>query len=238
MKYSLLRSSASLFLALGLITFSSVMFAAEPAPGIATSETTVTAITSATPAVSPVSATNSTASMPQTLAKAAFKAEGGLDIVKTMRDDGIYLEAHNKAGKKIWESANLGTEDKNFLIGGASNTLAVVDFDKDGKEEVLTAAFYGPDASGLYIYRFVDAKTGFVPIPNSAGTEESKRDFFVSDVRQESGEDMVINPDGTVRVMGKIYSEKGENPPESGFYYFELKGNTFELKKTEKVKGQ
>ncbi|MBF0501775.1 MAG: hypothetical protein HQM09_16680 [Candidatus Riflebacteria bacterium] len=172
------------------------------------------------------------------LARATLKsATGNIDIIKIQHDDGIYLEATATPGKKFWTSDNLGSEDKNFIIGGASATLAIRDIDGDGRDEIVTAAFYGPDASGLYVYRFMDMKTGFVPIANYSDTGDSEMNFFVSDIRQESGEDMVINNDGTVRIMGKIYSDNGNTPPMPGYYYYKLKDARYRLFKTEKIPG-
>jgi len=161
-----------------------------------------------------------------------------LTIRKELRADGIYLAAVDAAGKQVWESANLGSEDKKFVIDKQASTLIAKDLTGDGSPEVITAAYYGP-GSGLYVYTW-DAKAAkFAPIPCVyPKNPDANREYLVADIPQENGEDMLFQSDSNVRIMGKIYPEKETESVVDGFYYFELKNGTFTFLKQEKIPGQ
>ncbi|MDD3148897.1 MAG: hypothetical protein PHD82_16510, partial [Candidatus Riflebacteria bacterium] len=125
--------------------------------------------------------------------------DGTLSIETHLDTNGVTLKILGAEGKEIFASENLGSEDKLFMMGDQATGLATHDFDGDGNPEILVSAFYGPQASGLYVFRYDTAAGKFAPVKflNSTDAELSTENL-VSDIRQENGSDMVVKEDGSL----------------------------------------
>jgi len=157
------------------------------------------------------------------------------EVRKIKNDRGIFVEVYDPAGKKFWTSESLGVEDKKFMLVDKMLGLALKDLDKDGVDEILVSAFIGPQSSGLYVFKYNAKTRGFDAMKSRFPKEDLDRDCLISDVNQESGGDLVVNPDGSAVVLGMIYAENAEEPPVPGLYSFLLKDGVFVHQKTEKL---
>lgn len=156
--------------------------------------------------------------------------EGALTVEKHLDENGVVLKVLGADGKEIFASENLGSEDKLFMMGDKAVGLASHDFDADGNPEILVSAFYGPKASGLYVFRYDAAAGKFAAVKflNPVDAELSTENL-VSDVRHESGDDMVVKEDGSLVALGLIYpSEAGQSPIE-GLYTWKYADGMFNL---------
>lgn len=191
----------------------------------------------------PVAAGSGVEAGAQVLATVSGPLTGAKDAAvtatKQQRDDGIYVVVKDAAGAKLFESENIGTTDKTIDVGtGAEVSLGVKDVTGDGVPELLAAAFYGPQASGMYIWTY-DAKTKkIVPIKNVMAADKPAdkvdRDFFVSDIDQSAGQFAVL-ADNSVRVLGQVFDKDAKNPPVPAYYHFALKNGQYEQIKLEKI---
>ncbi|HNW33930.1 MAG TPA: hypothetical protein PKM25_03290 [Candidatus Ozemobacteraceae bacterium] len=154
-------------------------------------------------------------------------------VLKVKEGESIRLIIQDAAGKKLFESEELGSEEKLFTLGGKALSLALQDVTGDGVPEVLTAAFYGPRASGLFVFTYDAASKTFIPVQCTYPKQDLTRDMLVSDLQQEDGSDMVIGADGTVTMLGLVYPEKEGREPTSAAYIFAFKDGKFVHQKTE-----
>ena len=159
--------------------------------------------------------------------------KGTQEIQKVLSADGVFILVRDEAGKQIWKSENLGSEDKVFTYEEKGQKLALKDFTGDGAVEIITAAFYGPKASGVYVFTWDPTAKTFKPIMVSAPGDDEPRDLLVSDIRMEDGSDMIFQKDGKVRLTGMVYPEKPEDSPVGAFYFFEFEKGQFVQKKVE-----
>ena len=157
-----------------------------------------------------------------------------LSITKNRRPEGIFLIARDSSLRTVWTSPNLGSEDKTFFLDDKATVLGLKELTGDGLPELVSSAFYGPSASGLYIYSWDPDRRLFSPIVNVAsGTEP--RENLVADIPVESGDDMVIERDGTIRLLGRVFDSRGENPPAAGIYVYRFRKGAFHLQSLEMV---
>lgn len=167
-----------------------------------------------------------------TLGSDSLTLGGGekLNITKYLDEKGVGIRAATADGTKICEFGEMGSEDKLFTIDAKATGLAVKDITGDGVAEIITAAFYGPTASGLYVFNYDAASKKLVPVKflNSDDPELST-DFMVSDVRQENNQDMTVEADGTLQAVGKIYPEDAGSEPVTGLYKFKYADGSFKL---------
>ena len=157
-----------------------------------------------------------------------------LFITKTRRPDGIYLIARDISLRTVWISPNLGSEDKTFFLDDKATILGVKELTGDGLPELVSSAFYGPSASGLYVYSWNPSRRVFSPITNVA-SETEPREHLVSDIPVESGDDMVIERDGTIRLLGRVFDPRAEHPPTTGIYVYRFRNGVFHLQTIEMV---
>ncbi|NLI77455.1 MAG: hypothetical protein GX442_13565 [Candidatus Riflebacteria bacterium] len=150
-------------------------------------------------------------------------------VDKVLKDDGVWVQVSGPLPDKslVWTSENLGVEEKTFTLDGKAESLALKDLTGDSVPEVVTAAFYGPKASGMWVFTWSGADKKFVPIVVTHPKEDLTRDFFVADIQQESGGELVIGPDGKVTCLGLIYSEKEGEEPQPAQYVYELKDGKY-----------
>ena len=156
-----------------------------------------------------------------------------VQVVKAKEGKSIRLVIQDAAGKKLFESEELGSEEKMFTLNGKATSLALHDLTGDGIPEVITAAFYGPRASGLYVFSYDPAAKKFIPIPCTYPKQDLTRDLLVSDLQREDGSDIVIGADGTVTMLGLVYPEKEGQEPIPAAYTFGFKDGRFIHQKTE-----
>lgn len=175
------------------------------------------------PAASIAAATLASATLPLTATEV-------IDVEKYLDDKGVGIRATSAAGEKLLELGEIGVEDKLFIIDEKASGLAIKDLDGDGTPEIITAAFYGPKASGLYVFKFDAEKRRFAAIKfvNSADPTLST-DFMTSDMRQDGGEDMVIAADGSIVALGMIYPADASSEPVAGLYTWKLAEGSFKL---------
>ena len=157
-----------------------------------------------------------------------------LVIKKIKVGEDVTLVAINSKDQTVWTSTALGIEEKQFRLDGKPQTLALVDLDKDGVPEVLTSAFYGPKASGLYTFKF-GPTMGFIPIPVRFPKVEDLQQWLISDLQQSEGTDMEVTSDGKATILGMIYSATGEEDPAPGKYTFALEKGEWLSKAIEKL---
>ncbi len=150
-------------------------------------------------------------------------------VDKVLKDDGVWVQVSGPLPDKtaVWTSDNLGVEEKTFTLGDRSESLALKDLTGDGVPEIVTAAFYGPRASGMWVFTWSGADQKFVPIVVTHPQDDLTRDFFVADIQQESGGELVIGPDGKVTCLGLIYSDKEGEEPQPAQYVYELKDGKY-----------
>ncbi len=154
----------------------------------------------------------------------ALKIQEGATIKLVIRD---------AAGTKLFESEELGSEDRQFTLDGKPTPLAVRDLTGDGVPEAVTAAFYGPRASGLFIFTYDAAAKKFVPVQCSYPKHDLTRDMLVSDLQQSDGSDMIVGADGTLTMLGLQYPEKDGAGPVPAAFTFAFKDGKFVHQKTE-----
>lgn len=155
------------------------------------------------------------------LAETAFSQAGSdYSIVKEFRNSQVLLKVVGKDGKEIAVSPNLGEQEKLFIFAGQPVSLKIVDLDKNKVPEIICAAMTGPDRSSLYVFNFDQQKSKLVPLKFVYEKENLIRDFLVSDLYQQDGQDLVFLADNQIRVLGKIYRENAA--PVVGFYFFEF----------------
>ncbi len=157
------------------------------------------------------------------------------EVRKLKTATGVSLEVRDPTGATVWSLDELGFEEKKFLVGDRTSTLALVDIDRDGFPEILAAAVIGPHSSGLFAFRFDALSKTFAPIPCRFPKENLERDCLVSDALQETGGDLVVREDGSAQVIGLIFDEKGREPPVPGLWTFVLQNGAFVHQKTEKL---
>jgi len=155
-----------------------------------------------------------------------------VNVVKAKDGESIRLTIKDSAGKKLFESEELGSEEKLFTLNGSAMSLAIRDMTGDGVPEVVTAAFYGPRASGLFVFTYDVASKKFVPVPCTYPKEDLTREMLVSDIQCEDGSDMVIGADGVVTMLGLVYHEKEGQEPTPAAYTFVFKDGKFVHQKT------
>ncbi len=147
------------------------------------------------------------------------------NVVKRIDNGTVTIKVFTVDGKEFWASSPLGEQEKKFIVDGTASPLAIKDLTGDGVPELITAAMTGPDSSALYVFKYDGQNKAFAPMNFKYEKEDLSRDFMVSDMYQENGEDLFFLPDNKIRALGKIYSE--EAAPVPGFYVFSLKGNEF-----------
>jgi hypothetical protein len=174
----------------------------------------------------------------QILSSAVFtiKESGeNLNIEKFKTNNNIGISISSKSGESLLEMKELGVEEKLFTVGEKPTSLIVKDVTGDGVPEVITAAYYGP-ASALYVFKFDKAKRKFLPMKFIDSKDASMhRDFMVSDMPQDNGQDMTIMANNNLRALGKIYPAKAGQKATPGLYFFVHKKGAFKLQKTEKI---
>lgn len=170
------------------------------------------------------------------LASASGKLIAGspdVQALKVQEGESIRLVIRDAAGAKLFESEELGSEERLFTLDGKATSLALRDLTGDGVPEAVTAAFYGPRASGLYVFTFDAAAKKFVPVQCTYPKHDLTRDMLVSDLQQSDGTDMIIAADGAVTMLGLQYPEKDGGEPVPAAYTFVFKDGKFVHQKTE-----
>ena len=148
-------------------------------------------------------------------------------IEKVRRGEEIFLQARSGSAAPFWTSDCLGSEDKKFLFDGKPVTLISCDLDSDKHPELLTAAFYGPKASGLYGFIYQPTTRTFSVISCKYPNPDDNRDLLVSDVHEEDGSDFIITSDGKIRVLGIIYPTTEGQEPKPGTFHFSFQKGAF-----------
>lgn len=156
-----------------------------------------------------------------------------VQALKVQEGASIKLVIRDAAGAKLFESEELGSEERPFTLEGKPTSLALRDLTGDGVPEAVTAAFYGPRASGLYVFTYDVATKKFVPVLCTYPKHDLTRDMLVSDLQQSDGSDMLIAADGTVTMLGLQYPEKDGGEPVPAAYTFVFKDGKFVHQKTE-----
>ncbi|MBU1106644.1 MAG: hypothetical protein KKB51_08270 [Candidatus Riflebacteria bacterium] len=170
-----------------------------------------------------------------TLASENFELNGQkMSVEKHIEGQDITLRISDAEGKVIFTSDTLGSEEKLFVIDRKAVSLAVKDLNGDNSPELITAAYYGP-ASGLYIFSYDAASKKFKPIQFVHPEADLTRDFMVSDMRQENGEDLLFLSNDVVRALGMIYSADSEAEPVAGFYFYKLIDGAFKFVESKPV---
>lgn len=157
------------------------------------------------------------------------------EVRKVSQDGMITLQVLDTSSKLIWKSEEIGSEEKKFTIGGKAESLFLKDISKDGIPEIVTAAFYGPRASALYIFSYSSKTKSFEPIKCRFPKDGLVRDFVVSDIFQENGSDILFESDEKLKILGMIYPDDPEKAPTEGVYFFAFQNGEFIHTKTEPV---
>ena len=161
------------------------------------------------------------ASEPEVLAATTWQATAGAPVyaVQKLKAGGaVYLEVADPFGKPVWRSPDLGSEDHLLSMRGTPSALAVEDVTGDGVPELVTAAFYGPEASGLYVFAG-SPQAGFRAVPVLDARTRARAEHFVSDRPLSEGRDLRCLPGGRVRVIGRSFSADGTPPQVMAWSY-------------------
>lgn len=146
-------------------------------------------------------------------------------VVRTIENDNLSIKVVNKNAKVVWNSIALGMQAWNFKLNNEPKSLEVEDLDGDSVPEIITACTIGDVQSALYIFKYDKAKKNFSAINfGYIGYDGMERDFMVSDVPADNGDNMVFENKTKIRCLGKIYTPDGPKP---GYYIFELKDGKF-----------
>ncbi|HOT29448.1 MAG TPA: hypothetical protein PLU72_14805 [Candidatus Ozemobacteraceae bacterium] len=156
-----------------------------------------------------------------------------VQVIKIQEGESIRLVIRDAAGAKLFESEELGSEDRLFTLDGKPTSLALRDLTGDGVPEAMTAAFYGPRASGLFVFTYDASAKTFVPVRCTYPKHDLTRDMLVSDLQQGDGSDMIVGADGTVTMLGLQYPENDGAEPVPAAYTFIFKDGMFVHQKTE-----
>ncbi|HEY9070108.1 MAG TPA: hypothetical protein VIV61_07605 [Candidatus Ozemobacteraceae bacterium] len=158
--------------------------------------------------------------------------------IKRQDGDAIRLLIQDATGKTLFESDVLGSAEKLFRVEASDTSLAIRDLTGDGIPEALASSFYGPKASGLYVFTYDVASHTFVPIPVTFPKDDLTRDMFVSDIQAQDGSDMHVAADNTVTVIGMQYPEKEGDLPVPAAFSFTFEKGRFIHRKTEPLKAE
>ena len=157
-----------------------------------------------------------------------------LVVEKVLVGEDIFVRVVKSSGELVWKSEILGSEDKKFIWNDKAESLKLVDLTGDGVREIVTAVFYGPRASGLYIFKSVKGNK-FVNIPSKFPKENIERDCLVADMHQDNGYDMVFLKPDTVQILGMQYSTEPEGEPCPAYFLFALKNGVFVFQNVKKI---
>lgn len=171
---------------------------------------------------------------PTVIATAAWApAKGAYGTVQKVRDArGIYLRIVDPEGAPLWRSPRLGQADHAFSIQGHAASVAVVDVTGDGVPDVVTSAFHGPDAAGLYVFQGAP-ETGFKLVRCEHPEEKLSRPFLVSDRPAPEGLDLACQADGSVKVLGRKFANDGGRPV-TAYFVYRFRAGAYELASIEK----
>ena len=151
---------------------------------------------------------------------------------------GIYLRVSDETGKEIWHSSELGSLDRSFRLDGKESRLSLCDIDGDGCQDIVTAAFYGPRASGMYVFMYDKKTAEFSQVAWHFDTEKLTRDLLVADLPAQGGEDLQLTTSRHASALGMIYSGGSEELPRPGRYEFQFENGRFVHKKTQPLSTQ
>ena len=170
------------------------------------------------------------------LASESFELNGQkMAVEKRIDAMAVALRVTDTDGKVIFTSETLGSEEKLFVIDRKAVSLAVKDLNGDNSPELITAAFYGPTASGLYVFSYDAASKQFKPLQFVHPEADLTRDFMVSDIRQANGEDLLFLDNDVLRSLGMIYSADPEVDPVAGFYFYKFIDGAFKFVESKPV---
>ena len=149
-------------------------------------------------------------------------------VEKRQHADSVYLRVADSSGREIWHSAELGSEDRSFLLDGRESKLALCDLDGDGRLEIVTAAFYGPVASGMYVFRYDPQEKVFSQVMWRFENQDLNRDALVSDLPSRGGQDLELSSvSGEAGALGMIYPETADHLPRPGSNHFPFRDGRF-----------
>lgn len=169
------------------------------------------------------------------LAEDTLTLAGGekIKVAKYLDDKGVGIRLSTEAGASMYQHEGLGSEDKLFKLDDKGTKLALKDLTGDGNPEILAAAFYGPTASGLYVFTYDASAKKIVPIKFlNEKSPDLSTECMVADIGQEDGSDMVVNSDGSLTAMGLIYPTEPGDASTPGFYTWKFADGMFKLAET------
>jgi hypothetical protein len=149
----------------------------------------------------------------------------GYMVEKRIDKGEVTLNLKTSDGKIFCSSDPLGIQEKFFVTPVGTKNLLIADFTGDGVKEIVTAAMLGYDRSALYIFSVDVADKKLVPLEFRHVKEKLAREFLVSDMYQEDGQDFVFAKDNSIRVLGWVYNINGA--PVGSFYYFKPAGDYY-----------
>lgn len=142
-----------------------------------------------------------------------FNKDGKDDFVlKLVKEQSVFLALFLSARgnfRKVWMSERLGSSEAKSWLEDEKTSLEISDVNKDGKVEVLTAAFDEPSHKFLYLYVYDSPSRTLMPVLRSVGPDLITSAFFVSDVGWTAGTDLVVEKNGIIKVVGKDYNLEG-----------------------------
>ncbi len=169
---------------------------------------------------------------PKTLARESFRLnneQGNVTAEKFIDNNEVGVTIKSDSGQSLLEIKNIGSQDKKFLADEKTCTLLVKDLTGDTVPEVIATAYYGP-ASALYVFRYQPEKKAFVPMKFIDSKDVSlQREYMVSDLPLENGQDMRIEADNTLLAVAKIFPAKSGQKAVVGEYKFAYADGSFKL---------
>lgn len=160
---------------------------------------------------------------------------GAYGTVQKVHDArGVYVRVVDTEGTPMWKSPRIGERDHDFSIAGKPSKLAVMDLTGDGQPEIVTAAFHGPDASGLYVFTSAP-QPGFKLIRCEHPEAGLSRPFLCSDRPAPEGADLACQADGSVKVLGRSFPDDFSGPPVTAYYVYAYSEGAYRLKSVEKL---
>jgi len=166
------------------------------------------------------------------LAEDSFKIAGGeeIKVIKFLDDKGVGVRLTTSTGSKIFQHDEIGLESKLFKFEDKTFELMLKDVTGDDIPEILAAAFYGPQSSGLYVFSYDATAKKIAPIKFlNAESPDLSTDCLVSDIRQEDGSDLVLNSDGSLTALGLIYPTEAGEEALPGLYTWTYADGMFKL---------
>lgn len=154
-------------------------------------------------------------------------------VVRTISKNSLSLKVIDNKANEIWSFNEMGEQAAKFKLNGEVDSLKIEDLDGDNIPEIIAGCTITPNTA-LYVFKYDMNNKNFKPMTfGYEGMPDAGRDFMVSDIFAENGENMVFERKDLIKTMGKIFGDNGAVP---GFYFFKLQNGEYICNKQVPIK--